>query len=158
MIAFQANNRSVTSILIRGNFPAVKTLFPEKLDNFAVVSTSELIESTRRVSLVLERESPLRFTFEPDSVSLVATGNETAQASESIAADLTGKEIVVSLKPPFLLDGLAGIQGEYVRIGFTNNENPGKPGPILISSQSAKDKSDLDTYRYLLQPNLLPPR
>ena len=63
MIAFQANNRSVTSILIRGNFPAVKTLFPEKLDNFAVVSTSELIESTRRVSLVLERESPLRFTF-----------------------------------------------------------------------------------------------
>jgi len=155
MIAFKANNRSVTSLLLKGNFPPVKSLFPESIDNFAIVSTSDLVDSTRRVSLVLERESPLRYSFEEGSVGLEATGNETAQASENISAELTGKEIVVSLKPQFLIDGLSGVHSEFVKIAFTNNDNPNKPGPVLISSHGAKEKTDSDSYRYLLQPSLL---
>ncbi len=155
MIAFKANNRSVTSLLLKGNFPPVKSLFPESIENFAIVSTSDLVDSTRRVSLVLERESPLRYSFEEGSVGLEATGNETAQASENTSAELTGKEIVVSLKPQFLIDGLSGVHSEFVKIAFTNNDNPNKPGPVLISSHGAKEKTDSDSYRYLLQPNLL---
>ena len=155
MIAFKANNRSVTSLLLKGNFPPVKSLFPKDIDNFAVVSTGDLVDSTRRVALVLERESPLRYSFNEGELSLEATGNETAQASENINAELTGKEIVVSLKPQFLIDGLAGVHGEFVKIAFTNNDNPNKPGPVLISSHGSKEKTDSDSYRYLLQPNLL---
>ena len=155
MIAFKANNRSVTSLLLKGNFPPVKSLFPSDIDNYAVVTTQDLIDSTRRVSLVLEREAPLRFNFEDGKVSLEATGNETAQASESISAELEGKEIVVSLKPQFLIDGLAGLHSEFVKIAFTNNDNPNKPGPVLISSHGSKEKTEADSYRYLLQPNLL---
>jgi len=142
-------------LLLKGNFPPVKSLIPESIDNFAIVSTSDLVDSTRRVSLVLERESPLRYSFEEGSVGLEATGNETAQASENISAELTGKEIVVSLKPQFLIDGLSGVHSEFVKIAFTNNDNPNKPGPVLISSHGAKEKTDSDSYRYLLQPNLL---
>jgi DNA polymerase-3 subunit beta len=155
MIAFKANNRSVTSLLLKGNFPPVKSLFPSDIDNFAVIATQDLIDSTRRVSLVLEREAPLRFNFNEGNVSLEATGNETAQASESINAELEGKEIVVSLKPQFLIDGLAGVHSEFVKIAFTNNDNPNKPGPVLISSHGSKEKTEADSYRYLLQPNLL---
>jgi DNA polymerase III subunit beta len=155
MIAFKANNRSVTSLLLKGNFPPVKSLFPSNTDNYAIVATQDLIDSTRRVSLVLEREAPLRFTFEDGKVSLEASGNETAQASESISAELEGKDIVVSLKPQFLIDGLTGVHSEFVKIAFTNNENPNKPGPVLISSHGAKEKTEADSYRYLLQPNLL---
>jgi DNA polymerase-3 subunit beta len=104
---------------------------------------------------VLERESPLRYSFDEGAVALEATGNETAQASENISAELEGKEIVVSLKPQFLIDGLAGVHSEFVKIAFTNNDNPNKPGPVLISSHGAKEKTDSDSYRYLLQPNLL---
>lgn len=155
MIAFKANNRSVTSLLLKGNFPPVKSLFPADIPNYAVIATQDLIDSTRRVSLVLERESPLRYSFEDGEVSLEATGNETAQASEKISAELEGKEIVVSLKPQFLIDGLAGVHAEFVKIAFTNNDNPNKPGPVLISSHGSKEKTDADSYRYLLQPNLL---
>ena len=155
MIAFKANNRSVTSLLLKGNFPPVKSLFPAEIENYAVVATQDLIDSTRRVSLVLEREAPLRFSFDEGKVSMEATGNETAQASENISAELEGKEIVVSLKPQFLIDGLAGVHSEFVKIAFTNNENPNKPGPVLISSHGSKEKTAADTYRYLLQPNLL---
>jgi DNA polymerase-3 subunit beta len=155
LIAFQADRRTVTSLLIKGNFPPVKRLFPETVDNYAVLNTAELIEATRRVSLVLEREAALRFSFTVDGVTLEAIGSEQAQASETIDAFLTGTDTVVSLKPQFLLDGLGAVHSEFVRISFTKTDNPNKPGPVLITSQSSKDQAGADNYKYLLQPNLL---
>lgn len=155
LIAFKADKKTVTSLLIKGNFPPVKRLFPDVVDNYAVLNTAELIEAVRRVSLVLEREAALRFTFTNEGVTLEAIGSEQAQASESIDAFLTGTDTVVSLKPQFLLDGLASVHSEFVRISFTKTENPNKPGPVLITSQSSKDQPGADNYKYLLQPNLL---
>jgi DNA polymerase-3 subunit beta len=155
LIAFSADRKTVTSLLIRGNFPPVKRLFPETVDNYAVINTADLIEATRRVQLVLEREAALRFTFTIDGLTLEAIGSEHAQASESIDALLTGVDTVVSLKPQFLLDGLGAVHSEFVRLSFTKTDNPNKPGPVLITSQSSKDQAGADNYRYLLQPNLL---
>lgn len=155
LIAFQADKKTVTSLLIKGNFPPVRRLFPETVDNFAVMNTGELIEAVRRVSLVLEREAALRFTFTTEGVTLEAIGSEQAQASETIDAFLTGDDTVVSLKPQFLIDGLSSVHSEFVRISFTKTDNPNKPGPVLITSQSSKDQPGSDNYKYLLQPNLL---
>jgi DNA polymerase-3 subunit beta len=155
LIAFSADKKTVTSLLIKGNFPPVRRLFPETVDNYAVINTAELIEAVRRVSLVLEREAALRFTFTIDGVTLEAIGSEQAQASETIDAHLSGGDTVVSLKPAFLLDGLGAVHSEFVRISFTKTENPNKPGPVLITSQSSKDQPGADNYKYLLQPNLL---
>ena len=155
LIAFSAEKKTVTSLLIKGNFPPVRRLFPETVDNHAVMNTAELIEATRRVALVLEREAALRYTFTADGLTLEAIGSEQAQASESIDAILTGDDTVVSLKPQFLLDGLGAVHSEFVRISFTKTENPNKPGPVLITSQSSREQAGADTYRYLLQPNLL---
>lgn len=155
LIAFTADKKTVTSLLIKGNFPPVRRLFPESVDNYAVMNTAELIEATRRVSLVLEREAALRFSFTSDGVTLEAIGSEQAQASETIDAILNGEDTVVSLKPQFLLDGLGAVPSEFVRISFTKTENPNKPGPVLITSQTSRDQPGNDTYRYLLQPNLL---
>ena len=155
LIAFSAEKKTVTSLLIKGNFPPVRRLFPETVDNHAVMNTAELIEATRRVALVLEREAALRYTFTADGLTLEAIGSEQAQASESIDAILTGDDTVVSLKPQFLLDGLGAVHSEFVRISFTKTENPNKPGPVLITSQSSRGQAGADTYRYLLQPNLL---
>jgi len=155
LIAFTADRKTVTSLLIKGNFPPVKRLFPETVDNYAVINTAELVEAVRRVSLVLEREAALRFSFSIDGVTLEAIGSEQAQASETIDAHLSGGDTVVSLKPAFLLDGLGAVHSEFVRISFTKTENPNKPGPVLITSQSSKDQPGADNYKYLLQPNLL---
>jgi DNA polymerase III subunit beta len=155
LIAFSAEKKTVTSLLIKGNFPPVRRLFPETVDNFAVMNTADLIEATRRVALVLEREAALRYSFSADGLTLEAIGSEQAQASETIDAILTGDDTVVSLKPQFLLDGLGAVHSEFVRISFTKTENPNKPGPVLITSQTSREQAGADTYRYLLQPNLL---
>lgn len=156
LIAFRADKKTVTSLLIKGNFPPVKRLFPETVENYAVLNTAELVEATRRVSLVLEREAALRFSFSStDGLTLEAAGSEQAQASETIDAHLVGEDTVVSLKPSFLLDGLGAVHSEFVRISFTKTENPNKPGPVLITSQSSREAPGTDNYKYLLQPNLL---
>jgi DNA polymerase-3 subunit beta len=155
LIAFTADKKTVTSLLIKGNFPPVRRLFPETVDNYAVMNTADLIEATRRVQLVLEREAALRFTFTAEGLTLEAIGSEQAQASETIDAILSGTDTVVSLKPQFLLDGLGAVRSEFVRISFTKTENPNKPGPVLITSQTSREAAGADSYKYLLQPNLL---
>ncbi|QTX06056.1 DNA polymerase III subunit beta [Agromyces archimandritae] len=155
IIAFSADKKTVTSLLIKGNFPPVRRLFPETVDNYAVMNTAELIEATRRVSLVLEREAALRYSFGEEGLTLEAIGSEQAQAQETIDTVLTGEATVVSLKPQFLLDGLGAVHSEFVRVSFTKTENPNKPGPVLITAQTSREQAGNDSYRYLLQPNLL---
>lgn len=151
IIGFRDDTKTVTSLLIKGNFPPVKKLFPEEIENFAIINTQELIEATRRVQTVLEREAALRFSFTQDGVVLDAIGSEHAQASEEVGAQLTGDDLVVSLKPQFLIDGLSALHSEQVKLGFTKTDNPNKPGPVLITAADSAGGN----YRYLLQPNLL---
>lgn len=155
LVAFEADDKIVTSLLIKGSFPPVQRLFPETIDNYAVVNTNELIEATRRVSLVVEREAPLRYSFSADGVLLEALGSEQAQASETTDGHLVGNDCVVSLKPQFLIDGLSHTNSEFARVGFSPTDNPNKPGPVLISAQTSREGDAVATYRYLLQPNLL---
>lgn len=154
LIAFTSDDKTVTSLLIKGNFPAVERLFPAETPHYAVISTSELVDAVRRVQLVLEREAALRFTFAPEGLTLEALGSERAQASEQLDVVLHGDEIVVSLKPQFLLDGIGAVHSEFVRIAFTRTDNPGKPGPVLMTGHTSGEQGT-DSYRYLLQPNLL---
>lgn len=155
LVAFTGGAKTVTSLLIKGNYPPVGRLFPESIDHYAVLNTAELVEAVARVGLVLEREAALRFSFTEGSVTLEGAGTESAQAVETVDAHLVGDDMVVSLKPQFLLDGLRSTHSEFVRIAFTHTSTPGKPGPVLITSQRSKDEADEASFRYLLQPNLL---
>lgn len=155
LIAFSDGQKTVTSLLIKGNYPPVRRLFPDSTEHHAIINTNDLIEATTRVGLVLEKDAALRFSFSEGNVTLEAAGSETAQASESIEVHLAGEEMVVSLRPQFLLDGLRATHSEFTKIAFTKTDNPNKPGPVLITRQNSKDDSDADSFRYLLQPNLL---
>jgi DNA polymerase-3 subunit beta len=155
IIAFTAANKTVTSLLIKGNFPPVRRLFPDQTDHHAVVNTAELSEAVRRVSLVLDRSAPLRFTFTTDSVSMDASGTEQARASESVDAHLIGDDVTLGLNPQYLLESLGAVRSEFARITFTSSDNANKLSPVLITPQTSVDKSGTDSFKYLLQPNLL---
>ncbi len=152
IIAFTAGNKTVTSLLIKGNFPPVRRLFPEQTDHHAVVNTAELAEAVRRVSLVLDRSAPLRFTFTEDGVSMDASGTEQARATESVDATLSGEEVTLGLNPQYLLEALGAVKSEFTRITFTSAENANKLSPILITPQTSGTP---ESFKYLLQPNLL---
>lgn len=155
IVAFTAGNKTVTSLLIKGNFPPVRRLFPETTEHYAVINTAELSEAVRRVALVLDRSAPLRFTFNDDGVTMDASGGDQARASETVDAHLLGDEVVLGLNPQYLLDALSAVKSEFVRITFTASDNANKLSPVLITSQTAVDQAASDNFKYLLQPNLL---
>jgi len=152
IIAFTSGNKTVTSLLIKGNFPPVRRLFPEQTDHYAVVNTAELAEAVRRVSLVLDRSAPLRFTFSEDGVSMDASGTEQARASESVDATLAGDDVTLGLNPQYLLEALGAVKSEFARITFTSSDNANKLSPVLITPQTSGGP---ESFKYLLQPNLL---
>jgi DNA polymerase-3 subunit beta len=156
IIAFTAGNKTVTSLLIKGNFPPVQRLFPEQTGHYSVVSTSEQTEAIRRVALVLDRSAPLRFTFGPTEVTMDAAGGDQARATESVDATLTGgDEVTLGLNPQYLLEALSAVKSEFTRITFTSSDNANKLSPILVTAQTSVEEAAHDSFKYLLQPNLL---
>lgn len=147
LIGFEAGGRHTTSLLVDGDYPAVRRLFPEETSIHAVVGTQALTEAARRVALVAERNTPVRLAFSEGQVVLDAGQGDDAQASEALEAALTGEEITVAFNPQFLLDGLGAFTTNHVRMSFTH---PNKP--VEFTGQQTLDGDDDRAYRYLLVP------
>ncbi|WP_028051107.1 DNA polymerase III subunit beta [Cellulomonas sp. URHD0024] len=147
MIGFEAAGRQTTSLLVDGDYPAVRRLFPDETPIHAVVSTHALADAAKRVSLVAERNTPIRLSFSEGQVVLDAGQGDDAQASEAIESTLVGDDISVAFNPQFLLDGLGALSTPFVRLSFTH---PNKP--VEFTGQQALDGEDNQEYRYLLVP------
>lgn len=147
MVGFEAGGRRTTSLLVDGDYPKVRALFPAESPVVAVVSTPALLEAVRRVALVAERSTPVRLSFTEGQVVLEAGQGEDAQASEAIEASLQGGDIAIAFNPQFLLDGLQALGTPYVRLSFTL---PTKPA--VLTGQGEPDGDADERYRYLLMP------
>jgi DNA polymerase-3 subunit beta len=147
LIGFEAGGRRTTSLLVDGEYPKVRSLFPAESPTYATVDTHLLIEAVRRVSLVAERNTPVRLSFTDGAITLEAGQGEDAQASEAVEAGLVGEDLSIAFNPQFLLDGLGALNTPFARLSFTQ---PSKPA--VISGQAEADGDDDQTYRYLLMP------
>ncbi|MGV0109266.1 DNA polymerase III subunit beta [Arthrobacter sp. CP30] len=151
LIGFESGGRRTTSLLVDGDYPKIRSLFPEKTPIHATVQTSTLVEAVRRVSLVAERNTPVRLAFTDGQVTLDAGTGEDAQASEAIEATLDGDDITVAFNPHYLSEGLGAFSSPYVRFSFTS-----PPKPAVMSAQDDVTGEDREDYRYLLMPVRLP--
>ncbi|MBP2372596.1 DNA polymerase-3 subunit beta [Paeniglutamicibacter psychrophenolicus] len=151
LIGFESGNRRTTSLLVDGDYPKIRSLFPENTPIHATVRTSDLMEAVRRVAVVAERNTPVRLSFTGGQLSLDAGTGEDAQAEESIEAQIDGEEITVAFNPAYLSEGLNAFDSEFVRFSFTS-----APKPAMMTAQSSLDGQDSDQYRYLVMPVRLP--
>lgn len=147
IIGFEADGRRSTSQLFDGDYPAVRRLFPDSKPIHAVLPRQTMIDATRRVALVAERNTPIRLDFIEGQVTLEAGQGDDAEASEILEATLVGEDISVAFNPQYLLDGLQAIDTEFVRLSFTH---PNKP--VEFTGQDSRDGDDSMQYRYLLVP------
>ncbi|PFG34738.1 DNA polymerase III subunit beta [Sanguibacter antarcticus] len=147
LVGFEAGGRHTTSLLIDGDYPHVRRLFPDETPIHAVVSTQGLINASKRVALVAERNTSIRLSFTEGQVVLDAGQGDDAQASEALEAVLVGEDISVAFNPQFLLDGLGALGTDFTRLSFTH---PNKP--VEFTGQSTLEGEDSSHYRYLLVP------
>lgn len=148
LIGFESDSRRTTSLLVDGEYPKIRSLFPEVTPVHAIVRTSDLMEAVRRVSLVAERNTPVRLAFSQGQVTLDAGTGEDAQATEVLQAHLHGEDITVAFNPSYLSEGLHTFAAnKFVRFSFTD---PRKP--VVLSEQDDWQAEDEKNYRYLLMP------
>ncbi len=145
MIGFEGAGRRTTTRLLSGEFPRYQSLLPKSVNAAAELSVSLLSESVKRVALVAERNTPVRLSFSAGQLMLEAGTGDEAQAEEVIEAEFSGDDLSIAFNPQYLLDGLAAIDSDTVRIAFTESGKPalltGKPGP-----------DGNPEFRYLLMP------
>ncbi len=140
-------SRRTTTRLLEGDFPRVRQLFQAQAETVAYVSTPEFIDSVKRVSLVAERNTPVRLTFADGLLLLEAGSGDEAQASESIEATINGADISIGFNPTYLLEGLGVMSEPVVHLSFTQHT---KPAAISGVQEIGSDPDG--AFRYLIMP------
>ncbi|UYM07366.1 DNA polymerase III subunit beta [Solicola gregarius] len=140
-------HRSTTTRLLEGEFPRVRQLFQAESTTIAYVSTATLTDAVKRVSLVAERNTPVRLSFSAGQLMLEAGSGEDAQASETIEATVDGDDISIGFNPQYLLDGLNVMGEPVVHMAFTQHTRPASIAGV------AEVGADPDlAFRYLIMP------
>ena len=147
LVGFEAGQRRATTRLLDGEYPKVSSIFPTSVDSVSVIETATLAEAVKRVSLVAERNTPVRLRFSEGQVAIEAGQGDDAQASEAVEATLTGPEIEIAFNPQFLLDGLGALGTQFARMSFTQPKSP-----AVLSGQAEADGDADESYRYVLMP------
>lgn len=149
LFGISGNDRQTTSRILAADFPPYRTLLPNESTSVAQVKTSELIDSVKRVALVLDREAPIKITFKENEAVIFGGGGsgELAAAQEIIEATNTGEEISIAFNHQFLLDGLHAIDSAIAVVAMTTSIRP-----AVITGASEFGADSVDSFKYLLMP------
>jgi hypothetical protein len=122
LVSFEGGGRRLTARLIDSDFIRYQHRFPADFDCSAEIAPTPFIEAVRRVSLVAERATPVQLAFKRDVVVIEARTDGRARGAESVPAQLSGVEQVISFNPQYLLDGLSAAAAcAHARPGGTDD-------------------------------------
>jgi DNA polymerase-3 subunit beta len=180
MISFEGGNRRLTARLIGGEFIRYRSRFPDGFGSRALVPGVAFAEAVRRVSLVADRATPVRLTFNPGTVGIEAQTDGRARAVETVPAEFEGDERVISFSPHYLLDGLVAAAASAAparQAGGSagdDEEPPDDPGQIRVEFTAAAkpalitwaadgepapgESGGTPAFRYLVVPLRVPAR
>jgi DNA polymerase III subunit beta len=143
-VVFDAGRVTLSSRLIDGQFPNYRQLLPETYEHDIVIDKSELLGVVRRVSLMAQRNAPLRLRFDEGALTLSAQTPDVGEASESVPVNYQGEQLEIGFNPQFLQDGLESVGQDEVRLRLIS---PLRPGLI-----EGAGEGDTDQFLYLIMP------
>ncbi len=131
----------LSSRLIDGQFPNYRQLLPESFEHELRVAGSELADVVRRISLLAQKNAPLRLSFGQGELTVSAQTPDVGEAQEALPVSFQGEPLEIGFNPEFLRDGLEAVEGGDVLLKLIS---PLRPGLI----ESADDSG----FRYLIMP------
>src|ERR671932_351431 len=91
-VIFRVGEITLSSRLVEGRFPNYKQLLPEQFEHELHVNGPELLEVVRRISLLAQKNAPLRMRFAEGALEVSAQTPDIGEASESIPVPFQGSE------------------------------------------------------------------
>jgi DNA polymerase-3 subunit beta len=140
-IVFTLGGTVLSSRLIDGQFPNYQLLLPETADHELQVDREELAAVVRRVSLLAQKNAPLRLAFSEGELLISAQTPDVGEAREALPVPFSGEAFEIGFNADFLRDGLESLESQDVVIKLTSSLRPG-----LIES------ADGSEFVYLVMP------
>ena len=138
---FELGDVVLSSRLIDGQFPNYRQLLPESVEHELRVASAELTDVVRRISLLAQKNAPLRLSFSEGTLTVSAQTPDVGEASEAIPVPFHGDAFEIGFNPEFLRDGLESIDDEELVLKLISPLRPG-----LIESPDTGD------FVYLIMP------
>jgi DNA polymerase-3 subunit beta len=108
-IVFEVGGTVLSSRLIEGQFPNYRQLLPESYDHELLLSAEEIAGVVRRISLMAQKNAPLRLSFREGELIVSAQTPDVGEASEPLPAPFKGEPFEIGFNPEFLRDGLESV-------------------------------------------------
>ena len=122
---FELGEVVLSSRLIDGQFPNYRQLLPESVEHELRLSTAELTDVVRRVSLLAQKNAPLKLSFSEGALTVSAQTPDVGEASEAIPVPFHGELFEIGFNPEFLRDGLESVESEDLVLKLISPLRPG---------------------------------
>jgi DNA polymerase III subunit beta len=139
-VVFGTGDAWLTTRRIDGQFPNYKQLVPEAFEHEVPLPRDETLEVVRRVSVMAQRNSPLRLRFADGELTVSAQTQDVGEARESLPVSFTAEPLEIGFNAEFLRDGVESITGETLRLKLIS---PLRPAVL---------QGEGDDFLYLIMP------
>ncbi|MGI8712309.1 MAG: DNA polymerase III subunit beta [Solirubrobacteraceae bacterium] len=140
-VLFTLGRVVLSSRLIDGQFPNYRQLLPDTFEHELRIAGSEFTDVVRRISLLAQKNAPLRLAFAEGELTVSSQTPDVGEARESMPVAFTGEPLEIGFNPEFLRAGLEAIDEGDVLLKLISPLRPG-----LIES------GDESRFRYLIMP------
>jgi DNA polymerase-3 subunit beta len=140
-VVFDVGGAVLSSRLIEGQFPNYRQLLPDHYEHELRLSGGELTDVVRRMSLLAQKNAPLRLAFREGEVTVSAQTPDVGEASEALPVPFQGEAFEIGFNPEFLRDGLESVESGDLVLKLISPLRPG-----LIES------ADGTGFLYLIMP------
>jgi DNA polymerase-3 subunit beta len=140
-VVFEAGGTVLSSRLIDGQFPNYRQLLPDAYEHELRLDATEFTDVVRRISLLAQKNAPLRLAFSEGEVTVSARTPDVGEARETIPVPFQGEPLEIGFNPEFLRDGLEALEGGDLMLKLIS---PLRPGLIQAADGSG--------FVYLLMP------
>jgi DNA polymerase III subunit beta len=140
-VIFEAGGVVLSSRLIDGQFPNYRQLLPDAYEHELPLAGTEISEVVRRISLLAQKNAPLRLAFAEGELTVSARTPDVGEAQESLPVPFQGEPLEIGFNPEFLRDGLEAVESGDVLLKLIS---PLRPGLI--------EAADGSGFQYLLMP------
>ncbi len=126
-IVFYYQNMVLINRRIEGNFPNYRQLIPDTYVTKTCFTTQELITAVKRVSIINNMSSPVKFDINADTRNTVidSVSQDVGMAQETLGCEVLGENMQIAFNHQYVIDGLSSITTDQV---FLETQSSMKPG------------------------------
>ena len=125
-ILFEMDGIGLVSRLIEGDFPNYEQVIPKESREKLRVRREELLQATRRVSLLASQDSlAVKLDLSKNKLILSKNAPDVGEAKEELEVDYQGEPLTIGFNPSYLTDVLKNLDQETVEFELTGSDRPG---------------------------------